>query len=89
MTYGYLKPQKCATAYVPRIFGFKIREKNEQQRARSAPAASPWGGGAGREARPRRGGSGDAGRDAAIESVSMNVSAAHQFASHPNHIRRE
>ena len=27
MTYGYLKPQPCATNYVPRIFGFKIREK--------------------------------------------------------------
>jgi casein kinase II subunit beta len=27
MTYGYLKPQRCATNYVPRIFGFKIREK--------------------------------------------------------------
>jgi casein kinase II subunit beta len=27
MTYGYLKPQPCATEYTPRIFGFKIREK--------------------------------------------------------------
>ena len=96
MTYGYLKPQKCATAYVPRIFGFKIREKNEQQRAeKAAPAGVAGGGGVARgrwaEARPRRGGRrATPGRDAAIESsVNERKSAAHQFASHPNHIRRE
>ena len=32
MTYGYLKPQRCATAYVPRIFGFKIREKHAAEK---------------------------------------------------------
>ncbi len=29
MTYGYLKPPQCATTYVPRIFGFRIREKEK------------------------------------------------------------
>ena len=91
MTYGY---PPGATAYVPRIFGFKIREKNEQQRAeKAAPAGVAGGGRRGRwaEARPRRGGRrATPGRDAAIESsVNERKSAAHQFASHPNHIRRE
>jgi len=28
MTYGYLKPQKSSSMYVPKIFGFKIRDQN-------------------------------------------------------------
>ena len=30
MTYGYLKPPACSTEYVPRIFGFRIREKKSE-----------------------------------------------------------
>ncbi|ACO68894.1 predicted protein [Micromonas commoda] len=29
MTYGYLKPQKSSSMYVPKIFGFKIRDQND------------------------------------------------------------
>uniref|UniRef100_A0A7R9TKZ6 Casein kinase II subunit beta n=1 Tax=Micromonas pusilla TaxID=38833 RepID=A0A7R9TKZ6_MICPS len=29
MTYGYLKPQRSSTDYVPRIFGFKIHASND------------------------------------------------------------
>ena len=70
MTYGYLKPQKCATAYVPRIFGFKIREKNEQRAERGGAggvAGGGWRGGRWAESESQgRGKAGDAGRDAAI-----------------------
>ena len=46
MTYGYLKPQRSNAAYVPRIFGFKIREKLAPGCEKSEPGANRGGGGA-------------------------------------------